>query len=86
MKNVITHFDVNAPIGIVHSGGMAILSGDAPVWKYCCLFHKCVMEGAAVVAVAHGIDTATDTGSSIIVYSIDEQYQIGKTIRCSETS
>ena len=35
MKNVITHLNVNTSIGTVHPGGMAILSGDAPVWKYC---------------------------------------------------
>ena len=80
MKNVIVHLNVNEPIGSVYPGGMVILGKDAPVWEYCNLFHKCVMEGASVIAIAHGIDTLADTNSSVIAYSTDRRYQIGKTI------
>ena len=65
---------------MVHPGGMVILEGDAPVWKYCNLMHKSVMEGAAVVAIAHGIDTAISGGMSIVAYSTNEHFQIGKTL------
>jgi len=84
MKNVITHLHVDEPVGTVHPGGMVILSGEAPVWSYCNLFHKCVMEGAAVIAIAHGIDTTTNADASIVAYSTDADYQIGKTIGQSE--
>ena len=80
MKNVVTHLDANAPIGKVHPGGVVILKGDAPAWKYCNLFYKCIMEGAAVVAIAHGLDTYTNCGDSIVAYSTDAGYQIGKTL------
>ena len=83
MKNVITFLDANNPIGNVHPGGVAVLKGDAPVWRYCNLFHKCIMEGSAVVAIAHGIDTSTNGGDSVIAYSTEEHYQIGKTINCA---
>jgi hypothetical protein len=68
MKNVITYLDVNNPIGNVHSGGMVVIGGDAPMWKFCNLFYKCVMEGAAVVATGIGVDKSTD-GNDYIVAS-----------------
>ena len=80
MKNVVTHFDVNQPTGKVHPDGMAILGGDAPVWKYCGLFHRCVTDGAAVVAIAHGIDTRTNSSDAVVAYSTDPRYQVGKTL------
>jgi hypothetical protein len=81
MKNVITYFDVADPIGKVYPGGIVILKGDAPVWRYCNLMYKCIMEGAAVVAIAHGIDTTHDGGAAIVAYSTDENYYIGKTLQ-----
>jgi len=38
------------------------------------------MEGAAAVAIAHGIDTSINGGNSIAAYSADAGYQIGKTL------
>ena len=78
--NVIVHLDVNDPVGQKHPGGMVILSGDAPVWKYCNLFHQCVTEGAGVVAIAHGIDTKTNSDASVVAYSTSAGYQIGQMI------
>ena len=83
MSFVINHLDVNDPCGRTHPGGMVILSGDAPVWKYCNLFHQCVTMGAGVIAIAHGIDTKTNSDASVVAYSVSEEYRIGQTIgRC----
>ena len=79
MKQVLTFINVASPSGRTFPGGMTILSGDAPVWQYCVEFHKAVMEGAAVVAIAHGIDTTTNGKDSIVAYSIDPVYRIGNT-------
>ena len=83
--NVVNHFDVNDPVGQTHPGGMVILNGDAPVWKYCNQFHQCVTEGAGVIAIALGIDTKTNSDASIVAYSNSAEYQIGQTIgTCDE--
>jgi len=79
--NVVQYFDINSPIGKVHPGGVCVIGGDAPMWKFCNLFHKCVMEGAAVVATGIGIDKSTDHSDYTVAYSTDEDYQIGKPIR-----
>ena len=84
MRNVITFLDVAEPVDGIHPGGIVVLKGDAPVWMYCNLFHKCIMEGSAVIAIAHGIDTSTSGGDSIVAFSIDPDYQIGKTIGDAE--
>ena len=81
MKNVLIYLDVNAPVGKVHPGGMIVIGGDAPTWKYCNLFHKCVMEGATVVATGIGVDKSTNGNEYIVAYSTDMEYQIGEPIR-----
>ena len=65
-KNVITYLDVNEPIGNVHPGGTTILDGDAPVWKFCNLFHQTIMEGTAVIAIGYGTDVEHHGGDSVI--------------------
>ena len=81
MKNVVVHFNADHPTNKVHSDGLAILSGDAPVWKYCDLLHKCIADGAAVVAIAHGIDPTTkNICNAVIAYSNDPEYSVGKTL------
>ena len=57
-----------------------VLKGEAAVWKYCEQFHKAVMQGAAVVAIANGIDTSIHGGNAVVAYSIDPMYRIGNTI------
>ena len=78
--NCITFWDVESPRGQVTPGGFVILGGDGPVWKYCLLYHRAIAEGAAVVAVAHGIDTKVAGGSSIVAWSTDPDYRIGNTL------
>jgi hypothetical protein len=80
MKNVVKYFDVNEPIGKVHPGGMVVIGGDAPTWKFCNLFHKCIMEGAAVVATGVGVEKSTDRRDYIVAYSTDKEYPISKSI------
>ena len=80
MKSVINFINAGQPCGNVFPGGMAILCGDAPVWQYCMEFHKAVMEGAAVIAIAHGIDTKTNGKGAVVAYSIDPDYRVGNTI------
>ena len=81
MKNVVLYLDVNEPIGNVYSGGMVVIGGNAPTWKFCNLFYKCVMDGAAVVATGIGIEKSTNGNDYTVAYSTDEAYQIGKPIR-----
>ncbi|MCL2744057.1 MAG: hypothetical protein FWE67_09410, partial [Planctomycetaceae bacterium] len=78
--NVIVHLNVKQPIGRVSPGRMVILSGDAPVWEYCNLAYQCIMEGAAVVAIGHGVDVTTDADSSVVAYSTSSRFHIGKTL------
>lgn len=56
MKKVIVFIDVVEPRGNVFPGGMTVLHGDAPVWKYCVSFQRAIMEGAAVVAIGHDLN------------------------------
>ena len=81
MKNVITYLDVNEPVGNVHPGGMVVIGGDAPTWKFCNLFHKCVMECVAIVATGIGVDKSTNRKDYTVAYSTDAAYQIGEPIR-----
>jgi len=81
MKEVIVYFDVNAPIGRAFPGGMVVIGGNAPTWKFCNLFHKCVMEGAAVIATGPGIEISCDKKDYIVAYSIDMDYKIGESCR-----
>lgn len=39
------------------------------------------MEGASVVAIGHGIDVTVDADSSVVAYSTNAEYQIGKTLK-----
>ena len=74
------HDGINRPCNVVSPGGMVVLEGDAPVWKYCKMTHKAIMEGAAVVAIAHGMDTTNPDVAPIVAYSRDEEYRIGQAI------
>ena len=65
---------------LCHSIGFCLFVSLVCARKYCNLFYKCIMEGAAVVTIAHGIDTRTNGGDSIVAYSADVVYQIGKTL------
>jgi hypothetical protein len=80
MKNMILYYDVNEPIGIVPVRGMVVIGGDAPMWKFCNLFHKCVMEGAAVVATGIGVEKSTSRKDYTVAYSTSARYRIGDTI------
>jgi len=42
---------------LCHSNEFRLFVSLVCVWKYSNLFYKCIMEGTAVVAIAHGIDT-----------------------------
>ena len=81
---MVHHLHVDDPSGRLSPGGLVILSGDAPVWKYCDMFHQCVTEGAGVIAIAHGIDTKTNSAASIVAYSNSAEFQIGQTIHTCE--
>jgi len=73
--------DVANPCGKVPPGGLVILSGDAPVWEYCNCFHRCIMEGASVIAVGHGIDVFGEHATDCVVaYSTASDYTIGKPV------
>lgn len=80
MKSVILFWDVAEPIGNVPTGGMVILFGDAPLWKYFKMFYRAIAEGASVVAIGHGIDIDTDASGCMVAYSCEEEYTIGKPI------
>ena len=78
----LTFWNTADPRGLkVTPGGGVILSDDGPVWKYCNLMLRAINEGACMVAIAHGIDTATDGESSVVCYSNSEDYFVGQTIR-----
>jgi hypothetical protein len=58
MKDIRTYINVETSIGrTTVAGGLTILYGQAPAWKYCVEFYKTIMEGAAAVAVVTGIET-----------------------------
>jgi hypothetical protein len=76
---VIQYFDVNSPLK-VHPGGMVVIGGDAPLWKFCNLFHQCIVEGAKVVAAGVGVDKSQNHNDYTVAYSLDEDYPIGSPI------
>ena len=82
MKSVVTHWKTEWPKGTVCPGGLVVIgdSGDDRVWKYCQLFQRAICEGAGVVAIAHGVDTKTNTDAAIVAYSNEEHFTIGKTL------
>ena len=80
MRRVILLWDVNTLIGNVTPGGMVILHGDAPTWKYCIAYYRAVAAGASVVAIGYGIDVTEDASGCIVAYSTAEDYAIGKPI------
>jgi len=83
MKAVVTHLHVDEPYRNIHPDGLVILSGDAPVWKYCDMFHMCIKDGSAVVAVAFGIDVSTNAADAVIAYAVNAapEYLVGRTLR-----
>ena len=80
MKQVLHFIDVAKPFGCIHPDGMTILHGDAPVWQYCVEFHKAVTQGAAVIAIGHGIEAGKRGRDSVVAYSTDPMFRIGNTI------
>jgi len=77
----VVHIDAVYSTNFVRPGGMAIIVGDAPVWRYCKAMYAAIREGAAVVAIAHGLDDADPSkGIPIVAYSQDEDYRIGQPI------
>jgi len=80
MKNVIRFLNVEKPHSMAQPGEIVVLTGEAPVWMYCGMTYKVIAEGAAVVAIAHGIDTKTNGGASIVAYTTDTDYVVGKTL------
>ena len=80
MKNVIKFLNVEKPHSKAQPGEIVVLFGEAPVWKYCGMMHNVIAEGAAVVAIAYGIDTETNGGASIIAYTTDSDYTFGETL------
>ena len=86
MRYNYTHIDVNDPIGPVSPGTIVILSGEAQRWKYCYLLQKCIMEGAAVVAIGHGYNMTEDADCSVVAYSVLPNFQIGKPISATTRS
>jgi len=79
--NSIVHVDVNNPIDEARSGVMVILSGDAPVWRYCQLFYEAIEKGATVVAIGHGVDVTVDADLSVAAYSADPEFKVGEPVR-----
>jgi hypothetical protein len=79
-KGCILGIDLTNPTGTVTPGGVVILYGDAPVWKYCNWFHRAIAEGAAVVAIGHEVDVFGKAAGCIVAYSTVEEYTIGKPI------
>jgi hypothetical protein len=77
----ITYWDVNKPIGLPTAGTTVVIGGDAPVWKFCNLFHKSIAEhGAAIVATGVGVEKSINGDDYVIGYSTDEEYHVGDTI------
>jgi len=79
-RGIVLWLDVADGIGKVTPGGVVVLYGDAPVWKYCNWFHRVIAEGAAVVAIGHGIDVGADASNCTVAYSTVSEYAIGKPI------
>jgi hypothetical protein len=80
----IVHVDVNGPAisgNETRPGCMTILSGEAPVWKYCIEFHKAIQAGASVIAIGHKFNMENDADSSMVAYSGDPDYKVGEPIR-----
>jgi hypothetical protein len=80
----IIHIDVNDHAikgNETQPGCMTILSGEAPVWKYCVEFHKALQAGASIVAIGHKFNMEDDADSSVVVLSDDPAYKVGEPIR-----
>ena len=81
MKNCTRVWRTEQPLGDVYTGGLVVIRGDCPVWKFCQLFQRAICEGAGVVAIAHGDANISDYGAAIIAYSNAPYYTIGKTVK-----
>jgi len=83
----IIDVDVNHPqykedkkFGINPGNGVVNLFGDAPIWKYCALCSKAIIEGTAIVTVKCGSGVSQDPYRYIIVHSTLPEYTVGKTL------
>jgi len=73
----ISQWDVNSPIGNPTPGTMVVITGNAPLWKFCNLFHKAIVEhGAAIVAVGQG--DCVDGSQYVVGYSTEPDYPVGQ--------